>query len=435
MEHLSPRHRLLVGLTLFSMFFGAGNLIFPPYLGAQAGTATWAAMAGFALTAVGFPVLGVLAVARSGGLDSLAGRVGRGFAFVFTLLIYLSIGPGLAIPRTASTSFEMAVLPFAPDGATLGTLQLGYSLAFFAVALLLALKPEKLSDRLGRITSPCLLVLIFVVFVACLIRPMGAYGPPSAHYTAPFPTGFLEGYQTMDTIAALNFGIVIALNIRAKGVTGERSVVRETIWAGILAGGLLLAIYAMLAHFGALTSGADSGAENGAQTLTFLVEFLFGRVGSAILAVIFLLACMNSCVGLLSSCSEYFSLTFPRLSYRGWVLLFTGASAAVANLGLTRILSLSVPVLNAIYPVAIVLILLALSHRFWTGLPLVYPVAVFCTGAVSVLCALAKARVPLLEGVVKHLPLYEIDLAWLLPAAVGVLAGTLLSLAGRKSGV
>ena len=431
MQQLSRRSRLLVGLTLFSMFFGAGNLIFPPFLGTQAGAATWIAMAGFALTAVGFPILGVIAVSRAGGLDQLAGRVCPPFAFGFTLLIYLSIGPGLAIPRTASTSFDMAVLPFLPEGTSV-TLPLAlYSAVFFAVALSLALRPEKLSDRLGKITTPCLLFLLLIILAACLIRPMGAYAAPTGDYaSAPLIAGFLGGYQTMDTIAALNFGIVITLNIRARGVTEPGSIMRETMRAGLLAGGLLLVIYAALAHFGALTSGAASGAENGAQTLTFLVDFLFGPVGSALLAAIFVLACMNTCVGLLSCCSEYFSTLCPRLGYRGWVILFAVVSLLVSNLGLTRILALSVPVLNAIYPVAIVLILLALLHRWLGRFPLVYPAAILCTGVVSVLCALVKAKVPLLQlgALVQALPLYEEDLAWLLPAAAGLLAGVLLSL-------
>mgnify|MGYP001298300059 CR=1 FL=1 len=173
---LQGKRLLLVGFTLFSMFFGAGNLIFPPFLGAQAGTSTWPAMAGFALSAIGFPILGVVAVARSGGLSRLAGRVHPRFAAVYTMLIYLSIGPCLAIPRTASTSFEMAVSPFLPPDAPFGLLQFGYSALFFGVALLLALKPEKLTDRLGKVLCPTLLLLILVIFLGCALRPPGGYG-------------------------------------------------------------------------------------------------------------------------------------------------------------------------------------------------------------------------------------------------------------------
>ena len=227
MQKLSGKSLLLVSFTLFSMFFGAGNLIFPPHLGAQAGTSLWPAFAGLVVSAVGLPIAGVVAVARAGGLDKLAGRVHPVFAMVFTILVYLSIGPCLAIPRTASTSFQMLV-PLIGGGTGL---QLAYSVLFFAAAFLVALRPEKLTDWLGRILCPCLIVLIVVLFAGCLIHPLAAhYGTPSAEYAAlPAVQGILYGYQTMDTLAGLNFGAVIALNIRARGVTESRAVEGGTI--------------------------------------------------------------------------------------------------------------------------------------------------------------------------------------------------------------
>ena len=180
-QKLSKQNLLLVGFTLFSMFFGAGNLIFPPFLGAQAGVMTWKAMSGFLLSAVGLPVLGVAAVALSGGIGKLAGRVHPAFAFLFTLLIYLSIGPCLAIPRTSSTSFEMTVFPVLKQlgvsfnstvrgtGFTVQTIaQFGYSVVFFTAAMAVAFRPDKLTDRLGKILCPTLLVLISVIFIGCL---------------------------------------------------------------------------------------------------------------------------------------------------------------------------------------------------------------------------------------------------------------------------
>ena len=217
-QKLSGHNRLLIGFTLFSMFFGAGNLIFPPFLGAMAGERTVAAMAGFLISAVGLPVLGVAAVAISGGLPSLAGRVDRRFAFLFVLLVYLSIGPCLAIPRTASTPFEMAVLPYiSRSGETERLARLIYSIVFFAASAFLAAKPERLSDTLGKVLCPALLILIGVIFAGCLIWPSGVPGPAqSAYADNPSVRGFLEGYQTMDTMAALNFGVVIGLNIRER---------------------------------------------------------------------------------------------------------------------------------------------------------------------------------------------------------------------------
>lgn len=431
MKELKGKDLLLIGFTLFSMFFGAGNLIFPPFLGAQAGTATWAAMAGFALSAIGIPVLGVVAVARSGGLRDLAGRVSPKFAFVFTLLIYLSIGPCLAIPRTASTSFEMAVTPFLGAGGQgwLPVLQFVYSLVFFAGALLLALRPEKLTDRLGRILCPCLLALIVILFAACLIHPPGAYGPVGGTYAAhPTVQGFVDGYQTMDTMAALAFGIIIALNVRARGVEEEAAMVRGTVKAGGIAGLLLLAVYSMLSHVGALSGGAMPGSANGAEVLTRLVHALFGGVGSVLLAAIFLIACFNVCVGLISSCGEFFHAVFPKVSYRAWALFFALVSMAIANLGLDLILQVSVPVLGAIYPVAIVLILLSFLPKTLGDRTRIYPWAIAVTGVFSVLFALGDLHVPV--PLVGHLPLAGIGLGWVLPAVLGTALGAVLP--GRR---
>ena len=421
MQKLRGRNLLFVGFTLFSMFFGAGNLIFPPFLGAQAGANTWLAFAGFAMSAIGLPVLGVIAVARSGGLAALAGRVHPRFAAVFTLLIYLSIGPCLAIPRTASTSFEM-LAPLVGGGAAR---QLVYSALFFAAAFLVALRPEKLTDRLGKLLCPALIVLIVVLFAGCLLHPPAAhYAAAGEPYTAlPAAAGFLAGYQTMDTIAALNFGAVIALNIRAKGVADERQVVRGTIRAGWVAGAVLLAIYAMLTHAGALSGAAFPGGETGADTLTQLARGLFGRPGLVLLAAIFVIACLNTCIGLISCVSEYFHGLFPRVPYAAFAAFFALASMVVSNIGLAGIIALSTPVLNAIYPVAIVLIALSFVPRL-AAYRWVYPLAVGLTCVQSVADAFA---LPGLSALLDRLPLAGLGFGWVTPALAGLLLGLLLS--------
>ena len=251
-QKLSIQNLLLVGFTLFSMFFGAGNLIFPPDLAARAGAQVIPAMAGFLISAVGLPVLGVAAVAVSGGLEKLAGKVGGRFSLLFTLTAYLAIGPFLAIPRTASTSFEMTLLPvLSGAGVQLGDYlghtgmtvrfwaQLGYSFVFFAIALLLSVHPETLSERLGKVTCPALLILIAVLFTGRLIWPMEGMGETAAEFAAGASVrGFMEGYQTMDTLAALNFGIIISLNIRNKGISREDSVIRDPFISGLWCFGL-----------------------------------------------------------------------------------------------------------------------------------------------------------------------------------------------------
>ena len=421
MQKLSGKSLLLVSFTLFSMFFGAGNLIFPPHLGAQAGTSLWPAFAGLAVSAVGLPIAGVVAVARAGGLDKLAGRVHPVFAMVFTILVYLSIGPCLAIPRTASTSFQMLV-PLIGGGTGL---QLAYSVLFFAAAFLVALRPEKLTDWLGRILCPCLIVLIVVLFAGCLIHPLAAhYGTPSAEYAAlPAVQGILYGYQTMDALAALNFGAVIAMNIRAQGVVREQDVQRSAIRAGLVAGGLLLAVYAMLGHAGALTGAAVPGLATGAEVLTVLAERLFGKAGLVLLAAIFMLACFNTCVGLIACVGEYFHTLLSRIPYPALAAFFAAASMLIANLGLAEILRLSVPVLNALYPVAIVLIALS----FVPGLEQrrrVYPLCIGCTAVQSIAAALPLGP---LSALANALPLAALGFGWVLPAVIGLLAGIFLS--------
>ena len=359
-QKLDLKTKFLMGVTLFSMFFGAGNLIFPPYLGAQAGTSAWTAFIGFAMSAVGLPVLGVIAVTVSGGLNALASRVHPKFAFVYIAVLYLAIGPCLAIPRTASTSFSMAGPPFLPESVPEAPVQLLYTIVFFLAASLVAMHPEKLTEYLGKRLTPVLLTLIAALFLAALVNPAGPAAAPAEAYASAAPVeGFLYGYQTMDTLAALNFGMIVALNVQALGVREEKAVTGETVFAGWIAGALLLAVYALLTFGGRLTGTALPGTADGTEVLMRTAEHLFGKAGALILALIFVIACFNTCVGLLSCCGKYFNGCFPRIGYRAWVWGFAAVSAVLANVGLEAILLFSVPVLNAIYPLAILLIALA----------------------------------------------------------------------------
>lgn len=425
---LGKRNLLVVSVMLFALFFGAGNLIFPPFLGQNAGTHTLAAMAGFLATAVILPVLGVVVVARFDGLEKLGQQVGKRFALVFTLLIYLSIGPGLGIPRAASVPFEMAVAPYLPQGANLSLWMAVYSLVFFLVALWLCLSPGKLVNRIGRGLTPAMLTLLTLLFVCFLFRGETQVAQPRDSYAAaPLLKGFTEGYNTMDTIAALNFGLVISTTLASFGLREKRDRMRYTVLAGLLAGTILALVYAMLSYMGMCSSGVYALQDNGAWTLRCIVYQVFGGTGAVLLAAIFTLACLTTCVGLINSISQYFSTLFAGVSYRTWVFVITFFSLLVCNLGLNMILSISVPVLNAIYPVSIVLILLGLSHDLWKRNPFVYPMTVLGTAAVSVLYALGDAGVPLgsLGQLLHRLPLYKMGFGWL-GVALGMLALSLL---------
>lgn len=425
---LGKRDLLVVSVMLFALFFGAGNLIFPPFLGQNAGRDTLPAMAGFLATAVILPVLGVVVVARFDGLERLGQQVDKRFALVFTVLIYISIGPGLGIPRAASVPFEMAVAPYLPEGANASLWMAGYSLVFFLVALWLCLNPGKLVNRIGRGLTPALLTLLALLFVCFLFRGETEVAAPQDSYAAaPFLKGFTEGYNTMDTIAALNFGLVISTTLGSFGLREKRDRMRYTILAGVLAGAILVLVYAMLSYMGMCSSGVYAVQENGAWTLRCIVYQVFGSTGAVLLAAIFTLACLTTCVGLINSISQYFSMLFKKVSYRAWVYIITFFSFLICNLGLNMILSISVPILNAIYPVSIVLILLGLSHDLWKRNRFVYPMTVLGTAVVSTLYALSDVGVPLgaLETALHKLPLYKLGFGWLCVAG-GMLAASLV---------
>lgn len=432
---LKKKQVLLVSFMLFSLFFGAGNLIFPPFLGQNAGEYAPLAILTFLITAVALPVLGVIVVARFDGLEKLSRKVNPKFAAVFTILIYLSIGPGLGIPRAASLPFEMAVAPYMPAGMNLTLAMLAFSSVFFIIATWLALTPNKLVERIGKFLTPSLLCLLLFLFFNFLLRGKVDVATAQESYSAnPLVKGFLEGYLTMDTIAALNFGLVIATTIHSLGVNEKKDVMRYTVKTGIFAGTILAGVYLILAYMGMASSGVFEIQENGAWTLRCIVHELFGDTGAILLAAIFTLACLTTCVGLITSISQYFSTLTSKLSYRQWVFIIAGFSFIVCNQGLNMILSISVPVLDAIYPISIMLIVLGLSDRFLKGNPYIYPCTIGAVGIVSVVYALGNVGVNL--GIINHLfrklPLYSLGLGWV-SVAIVVMAICMVLYAFKKS--
>lgn len=431
---LAPRQTLFVGITLFSMFFGAGNLILPPLLGVQAGSDGLPAILGFFVTGVGLPVLGIVAVALSGTLRDLATRVHPTFARVFVALVYLAIGPCLAIPRTASTAFEM-LAPLLPEGVSLELARLAFSVAFFVVAYVLALHPGRLTRLLGRVTGPALIALIVVVVASALASLPGmtpAPAPVAPYDGAPAVAGFLTGYQTMDLLASLTFGLVIATNVRALGVTAPRDVTHAVCGAGVIAGALMMAVYGGLCVVGYELSAELASVTNGAVVITASASAHFGLAGTAIVAAIFLLACLNVCIGLISCCGSYFSEELPRVSYRACALAFAAFSCAVSNLGLDAIISFSATLLGALYPPAIVLVAMGLLRRRCDAVPAVWPWTVGVTVAVSAAEALRDALAPALALPLDVLPLAGMGLGWVLPALLAAALSSALSVLLRR---
>ncbi len=396
MTRLSFRQRLLMGVTLFSMFFGAGNLIFPPFTGYRAGSEAVPAFLGLISTAVLFPVLGIIATARAGGMDGLCRKVHPQFSKWFTLVIYLCIGPLLAIPRTASMAFSMMSFATAPaQSISLGPisaqqiLAVVFSVVFFAASRFFAQRPSHLKDILGKILTPILLLLVLVLFSEGMVLLPAETGAPQPPYAgAPFAAGFVEGYNTMDALAAMVFGILISVNIQDFGLQEEKQLRRETGISGWLAGGVLILVYGMLAVLGARASAVLPEASDGSVVLSGLCSLFFGNVGAVLLAAIFLVACFNVCTGLLSSCASYFSKEFPRLSFMAWLNVFTVSGCVISVFGLGFILQISVPILTLIYPVALTIIVLNLFPFAFLEKPWVHRIAVIAAFAYSVISML-----------------------------------------------
>ena len=440
-QSLSPRQSIAVGITLFSMFFGAGNLILPPMLALQAGTSTIPAMIGFLVAGIGLPVLGIVAVALVGTARELADRVHPLFSSIFVAAIYLAIGPCLAIPRTSSTAFEMLV-PLFPQDAPIGTIRLVFSIVFFAVAYALAMHPGALTKLLGRVTGPALILLLIMVVGSSIVSPAGVAQAPQAPYdSAASIQGFLTGYQTMDLLASLTFGLVIAENIKGLGVSDSHGLMREISRAGIVAGILMALVYCGLAQVGASFGSVMPHATNGAALLTASATLHFGIAGTVIIAAIYLLACLNVCIGLISCCGTYFAETFGaaapgaqtrmlgRIPYAGWAAAFAVFSCVVSNVGLDAILTFSVPLLSALYPVSIVFVIMGMAHRACDRLSLTWPWAIGATTVVSVATALRDAFFADIWLPFDALPLASLGFGWLLPALCGAAVGAILSVA------
>ena len=291
-----------------------------------------------------------------------------------------------------------------------------YSAVFFAVASAIAMKPEKLTKVLGRITCPLLLILIAILSIGCFSEGMGSVSFPAVlrYQDAPLATGIIDGYQTMDAIAALVFGIIVALNIRELGYSSKKECRHIEAIGGVLAGVMLLVVYLAIAMIGRFSESHGLIADNGASVLSSAALHAFGRTGLVLLAAVFIAACLNTCIGLLSSCGEYFSKLFPEVGYRTLVIVFALFSAIVSNIGLTEIIAMSSPVLSLMYPVAIILTIGALLPSRYSEWTLRIP------AAVALLSSIIDLVIP---GI---LPLSESGLGWIIPSVIALLAGCMI---------
>lgn len=434
---LNRKETVFVASMLFGMFFGAGNLIFPVSMGQLSGNNMWQAAAGFLITGVGLPLLGVVAlgISREDGLMGLSSRVGRRYGKFFTCILYLTIGPFFAIPRCATVAYTVGVERIIPDSMQTAVLAV-FSLLFFAAVLFFSLRPGEILTWIGKVLNPLFLLFLGLLVIRALLSPMGSISgaaPEGAYAAGAFYQGFLEGYNTMDALAGLAFGIIVVNVIRDLGVENPGDAAKNTVRSGILSSVLMAVIYVLVTVVGAQSRGVFPPSSNGGEALALIAGHYFGPAGAVILAAAVTLACLKTAVGLITSCGETFQKIFPKgPSYRIWAVLFSTLSFLIANLGLDAIVSWSKPVLLFLYPLAITLILLTLFGRLFGNDGRVYRWVTGFTAAAAavdfinalpgqVLSALRLEKTA--EAVRDFLPFAENGFGWICPALLGLVIG------------
>ena len=435
-EKLSLSSYVLVGSMLFGMFFGVGNLIFPVHMGQAAGSQLLPATAGFLITGIGLPFLGIVAIGISGssGLFDLASRVHPSYAKFMTVLLYLTIGPAFALPRTATVSYQVGLAPYIAEGSQTMALAI-FTLLFFALAIMFALRPSKILVWIGKVLNPLFLVFLAMLIVIAFLQPMGSIDTAAvqADYAGhAFFKGFTEGYNTMDVLASLAFGIIVVRTLHDLGIRTPGGVAWGTVKAGAVSVLLMGIIYSCLSYIGTTSIGQFELSANGGIALAQIANFYFGSLGAVLLAVIVTLACLKTAIGLITACSETFEELFPSsLSYQVYAWIFTVVSFLIGNLGLTQIITLAVPILMFLYPLSITLVLLAFLSAMFGSRQAVY----LSTTAFTLLAAFGDALnampkelqqseiVQQILNVYHILPFFDIGMGWIVPACAGLLLG------------
>ena len=437
-NRLTFSQQFFIATMLFGLFFGAGNLIFPIFLGSQAGRNVWPAIVGLLITGVGIPLLGVAAqgISRSNGLQEMAGRVSPRYSIFFTCALYLTIGPFFAIPRCASTSFTVGIEPLLGENVNATVLLAAFSCVFFAAVLFFSLRPGKILTWVGKLLTPLFLLVLAILVVTALLHPTDRITdmtPSAAYATAPFFAGFLEGYNTMDALASLAFGIVVINVIRGLGVTEPGAIANNTVLSGIFSCLFMGGIYVAVTIVGAQSHSLTVSCTNGGEAFAVIAEHYLGRAGLVVLALTVILACLKTSIGLVTSCAETFTAMFPNgPKYGFWATCFSIFSLLVTNIGLNAIIAISLPVLMFLFPLAITLILLALLGHFFdhdravyawvTGLTLVAAFYDLLRTLPDHLRAVLHVN-GLVDAVGKALPFATIGLGWICPAILGLVIG------------
>lgn len=420
-QKLTIGNVLVLGFALFAMFFGAGNLIFPPMLGQASGENWLYGFGAYILIDAGLAMLALMASFHyEGGIARIArDQLGDAPALILLFMNALCLGPLVAIPRTASTTFEIAIAPMLP-----GVSSWVFAFIFFAVVIVLCLKPGKVVDIIGKVLSPLMFVCLLILIGAGMLFPLGPI-EGGLDLNASLKMGLENGYQTMDMLGGLLFAVVTMMSVTSMGFTTKKSRMKVVGLSGLVASLALLIVYGGLAYLGATASSAE-GMQGLSSTglLLSITNSLLGPWGGIILGVIVAFACLTTAIGLVSSCAETFvSLSGDRLRYKPLLLVISLVSLVLSNLGVETIISIASPILQVIYPMFMIMVVLSFFSKHIPKRT-VYQCSV---GAAFLITLLHEVGLRLSHPIeMTFLPLYDLGLYWVVPALLGGILGTLL---------
>ncbi len=415
---------LLTGFALFAMLFGAGNLIFPPMLGYETSSSWIPTMLAFIITGVGFPFLGILSVSIVGnGIKDFSNRVSPTFSKIFAIISILAIGPMLAIPRTGATAYEIT---FLHNGMNNTIYKYIYLICYFGIVILFSLRASKVIERVGKILTPILLLLLFLIIVKGIFFSGLSIKPNIYPYA--FKKGFLEGYQTMDTIASIAYAGIIL-----KAIKNGRNLTQKQEFSFLIKAGLVAILSLALIYGGFALVGAKMHSvlvtNDKIELLVKTTSYLLGNYGNLVLAICVAGACLTTAIGLVATVGEFFS-SITSFKYEKIVIFTVIISFLLSILGVESIIRISVPILVFIYPVMISLIILNLFGKYIKN-DYVYKGVVLFTGIIGLIESLASIGITntYTNSVLEILPFSDYGLTWLFPGLIGYI---LFSLMFRK---
>ena len=414
MKKLNKKDFLQISFMVFGMFFGAGNLIFPPLIGKESGISFYLSILGFSLSAVLIPIIAIIEVSKFDSIENILEKIGKKFSVLFLSMLYITIGPLVAIPRAASTSYSIIFENF----SDITIIRVIYSIVFFGIIYVLCLTPNHLVNKLGKYLTPILFTLILVIFFGTVIKGVSNFTLPTEKYMKlPLLQGFLDGYSTLDALTAILFGLVIQINLRYKGLNDDKSIREYTVKSSILAGLALFAIYFIIAFLGSSTARMFPYTKNGAEILSSITYYVFGKFGFVLLAIVFTIACSSICISLLTCISEFYYKNNNKISYRKWLLLWTFISMLLSISGLNNILSFTMPLLLLMNPITIWIIFLTVTDKIFGGDVLIYKYTTYTVTIFSLLSILPKIRVDLklVNVILSYIPFSKYEFTWFIP--------------------